>query len=146
MDGEYTQVACYNNIDIIDKLANNNIHIGKSPASTTAITQPLNAGNCFLTAKSFMKGITYAGMREKYGNKIDNMEKLCKSHIQSNNGGKINYTHVKSAAYGLICSSLALQYGIKSTTIHNSFRITGIYPYNKEIILTNFKIKYSTGD
>ena len=51
LDGERIQIKCYFEYDMVEKLKENNVTVGKPPASTTSITQPLDVGNCFLAAK-----------------------------------------------------------------------------------------------
>jgi hypothetical protein len=55
LDGEAVQIAPYEDPDILKQLAANNISVGKPPGSTTAITQPCDAGNCFKAAKSKLR-------------------------------------------------------------------------------------------
>jgi hypothetical protein len=60
LDGEQVQIECYSHPATVDILRDSNIVVGKLPASTTAVTQPCDAGNCFKSAKCTLKVINDA--------------------------------------------------------------------------------------
>jgi len=61
LDGEDTQIRCYEDNNILQELENNHIVVGKPSGSTTEITQPCDRGNIFKASKkSYKKYIRYS--------------------------------------------------------------------------------------
>ena len=63
LDGEPVQLAVFSDIEVRDKLTTAGIIAGKPPASTSAITQPCDAGNIFKQAKQHLKTMARVGAK-----------------------------------------------------------------------------------
>jgi hypothetical protein len=130
LDGEQTQIECYNDPAMIKMLEELNIVIGKPPASTTEITQPCDMGNIFKATKSKLK-------------KINDLSVAGQTHIMNKltvifdlHPG-IDNQHRKMAIYGLLRIQKALGEVMRPRLIEQSFEKTGIYPLNINKIFSN---------
>jgi hypothetical protein len=120
LDGEDVQIKCYKDQNMLNYLEENNIVIGKPSASTTAITQPCDAGNAFKASKTCNKYIHDADISsDKF--KIDDLNQNL-SHETT-----LDTRRKKLAVYGLLRVHLALQKCMRHSVIVESFKVTGIY-------------------
>jgi hypothetical protein len=150
LDGESTQLDVFQHPNILDMMRENNFVIGKPPGSTTAITQPCDAGNCFRGPKTSLKRINdmdvdyNVAMLERLQimfaehNKYLNSEaqgdrRVFKAPKELKSGKKskppeikINPNHVKMASKGLLRIQYALQKSLNQKTIRDSFKAVGI--------------------
>lgn len=164
LDGEPIQMQAVTNKKAIETFNAFNIKVGKPPASTTAITQPCHVGKCFLGSKSALKGINDCDVEDDV--LMPSLTKVFKDHITKYSRSKgavesntdmdvedeleehqqtaptkqrMSPSHVKMAKIGLLRIRAALPSGIKSNTIKDSFKLTGVYPFCLETILNNCK-------
>jgi hypothetical protein len=145
LDGETKQIEIYRDESIIGLLSENNIIVGKPPASTTETTQPCDRGNLFKASKCRNKSLGDSDVANDV-NTLEELKKIFKTHIDKHNGttikSKMTSAHVKMATFGLLRIQLALQDTAKPTIIKNSFQQTGVYDVssgecNIETILNN---------
>jgi hypothetical protein len=80
LDGESIQIAPFKDEAILQLFNENNIIVGKPPASTTSITQPCDVGPCFIAVKSALKDITDKDV-EKLENEKNQLKKIFNQHI-----------------------------------------------------------------
>ena len=66
LDGESDQINPMREDDTIELCREYNIVIGKLPASTTSISQPLDVGKDFVGAKTINRGVTTASERSAF--------------------------------------------------------------------------------
>ncbi len=162
LDGEAVQLYPYFNERLCQLLKDNHIHVGKPPASTTAITQPCDVGCCFKGPKTQAKKINKHSVKTntfmlqrltdlfKQHNAWLNSDersaevraqgrkkkRLCKN--DNKDTIEMNASHVAYAKFGLLRVQMALQLCMKQTMIRESFAKSGIFPFNLDVILTNF--------
>ena len=60
LDGDSDQINPMREDDTIELYREHNIVIGKPPASTTSISQPLDVGKAFISAKTINRGVKTA--------------------------------------------------------------------------------------
>ena len=145
LDGEMKQIEIYRDPSILQLLLENNIIVGKLPASTTEITQPCDRGNIFKASKTRNKNIGDDDVKKDV-HMIDKLNEIFKNHIENHNGSsknsKMTAAHVKMATLGLLRIQLALEETARPTIIKNSFKDTGVFDVslggcNIETILNN---------
>lgn len=66
LDGESDQINPMREDDTIELCREHNIVIGKPPASTTSISQPLDVGKAFIGAKTINRGVKTASQRSAF--------------------------------------------------------------------------------
>jgi hypothetical protein len=168
LDGEAVQIDPFKTNAMIKLLSDNNIHVGKPPGSTTAITQPCDAGNCFKGPKTSNKYIKdhdvkhMKWMLERLSNivfkphnewlnseartplqKLKGKAKKRLTKKDKTDAIEMSPSHVQLAKLGLLRVRLALQKSMRPHMITVSFLITGIYPFSLPVILNNWKSKLS---
>jgi hypothetical protein len=142
LDGEPAQIELYNHAEVLKILEDNEIVVGKLPASTTAITQPADVGNCFIGSKTVSKLI---GPRDYEDQELkDSISQAIKTHNKS-----FKPTHKSLLVDGLQRIRLALETSLKPTTIMDSFQKSGIFckdtqSYSLTQILKEFKCEISS--
>lgn len=150
LDGERIQINGYFNEELLKRLENENITVGKLPASTTSITQPLDVGNCFLAAKTKFRKLKQGYLQSSYGGIIEKFKKIIKEHQLKyrSTTGKTDITpeHVTIGALSLAGIRLSLPVGLQPKSIHDSFSKTGIYPVNVISMLRQFHCHFQDGD
>ena len=117
---------------IIEMCRDHNIFIGKPPASTTSISQPLDVGNVFLGAKSVNKGIRTAGQRDSFMevSVTEKINAMIKKH-ELNIGKPFQSSHKGFLNTGLQQVRHIIAKSIKRSTITESFNRTGQYMREK---------------
>ena len=107
LDGEDTQIKPLQTPTMAALCEEHNIVIGKPPASTTSITQPCDAGKCFLSSKTKKRNMkSVAEVLEKtMSERLRAMITLHETKI----GGKLPSHHVKSCIEGLQVVQYILQ-------------------------------------
>lgn len=139
LEGEPTQIDCYSKRELLNVLEENYISVGKPPASTTATTQPCDAGNCFKAPKTSLKHINN-DESPRNAHTMERIKAVLKKH-EDKYGHKLSYAHKKMAVEGLIKIQLALQNSMNRDMICKSFARCGIYPYSTAQILNQCKTK-----
>lgn len=174
LDREPIQLVPFENDSTIKCLSDNHVAVGKPPASTTAITQPCDAGNCFRGPKAKNKKINNKDVSQNK-RMTDTLTKVFNDHNTWLNSPernppppvekkkrtsvrkgkstvikpvlrKFNTSHLNLAKLGLLRVQLALDYCMRQQMIRESFIITGIYPFDLDIILSNFTSDISPED
>jgi transposase len=130
LDGENVQIKCYEDGEILKELETNNIIIGKPSGSTTEITQPCDRGNAFKASKKVIRSV-HNDQIECYDTKIQILTEFLKNNSQ------LDARKRKMAVYGLLRVQLALQITMRPRIVTDSFKWTGIYPFNMQKILKN---------
>jgi hypothetical protein len=64
LDGEAMQIECFKAPEITQFLNDHHIVVGKPPGSSTEITQPCDAGNCFRGRKKGLTSVTNADIND----------------------------------------------------------------------------------
>jgi hypothetical protein len=136
LDGEPVQIKVYEDSEVIASMTEHGIVIGKPPASTTSITQPCDYGNCFKGPKTALKFINDGDVKDHF--MIPILNKVVEAH-QKKMKTKLKSGHKKMFSHGLVRIITALRKSMRPEMIMDSFRETGIYPYNLSIILRNCK-------
>jgi ribosomal protein S6E (S10) len=122
-----------------DLLENNQIIIGKPPASTTATSQPCDKGNCFKGPKTKLKKICDVDVSSKVV-MFQRLSSVFKAHQEKYiNIRQMSTTHINMAKNGLLKIQLALIISMRSDMIESSFKQTGIYPFDISVIFKNCK-------
>lgn len=146
VDGEPKQIACYNTPTLLQALTNNNIVVGKSPASTSALFQPCDRGNMFKAAKTRLKSITDSTV--KNDQRIarltalfkDHVERAKNSHQQCNTNvdfHPLSHNHLHHGVYGLLRVHQTLMDTTSPDRIAHSFGKCGLHPFDVCTILRN---------
>ena len=147
LDGEQSQINIYSNKGILTALSLANIIVGKLPASTTAVTQPLDAGPCFLTIKNYLS-ITRS-RRSRITTfcdiELNTTIDVWKEH-RVKLGINTNDSRPKDTARCIAIGRRAVANGISFDNIANSFALVGISPLSVDTMLKNFKIDYKPND
>jgi hypothetical protein len=141
LDGEAQQIECYQSPELLQLLTDARIVVGKPAASTTEISQPCDAGDCFKATKTRVKNTTDADvimdthMLEKLTSVYDN-------HMRTTGAKKMPPNHVKMGKLGLLRVQLASKSSVTSRTVKDSFTRAGIYDvvtnqYSPRTILSN---------
>jgi len=145
LDGEPVQIKCFSDPQVLDTFEKNSVVVVKPPASTTAATQPCDAGNCFKGPKTTIKAINDSMISDnndmiEYLN-TNVIEVHCSKYSSTNS--PMSYQHKHMAVHGLLKVQLALQMSMNRNTIRKSFDICGIYPYNSNKMLAQCSAKFT---
>lgn len=147
LDGEETQIRPLRNPFIVQLCEELNVIIGKTPASTTAITQPCDAGKCFLAAKTKRKNLKKSSVVQDEAMDTQ-LREVLKEHEVRVAKGKFNASHIKPFITGLQTVQFILSTTMRRDMIIESFAITGQYDpvvggCNVERILGQCKTKFT---
>jgi hypothetical protein len=136
LDGEWSQIKVFLESNILQQMQDNNIVVGKFPGSTTEIFQPADQ-NPFKACKTILKGINDCDVKDMTF-EITTIKKVITQH-EANCSTVIRPIQKGFIVKGILRISLALQNGICGTTLRNSFKDTGIYPFNMDKMIANCK-------
>lgn len=125
LDGEDTQIKPMQTSEMANLCRELNIVIGKPPASTTSITQPCDAGKCFLASKTKKRNIKKISDLLEF-TMSQRLKDVIKEH-ETRTGAKMPSHHVKYAIEGLQVVQYILQTTLRRDLIVESFKITGQY-------------------
>jgi hypothetical protein len=147
LDGEPKQIEFFKNAAIMKLLTDHTIVVGKPPASTTATTQPCDAGNCFKGPKTVIKKVTDEKLVNVCPTITDDLKRIFKLHTaapkvrgkQTKRG--LSTEQAKYGRMGILRVQFALRQSMKPTTITKSFQICGIYPFNFKTMLAQCTAK-----
>ena len=148
MDGEETQIRPLQTPFIRELCSELNVIIGKTPASTTSTTQPCDAGDCFLGAKSKKKQTKKSSVvQDEAMNTL--LREVIKVHETNTAKGKFQVAHIKLLIAGVQMVQYVLSTTMRRDMIVKSFAITGQYDPEKggcnvERILGQCKSKFTT--
>jgi hypothetical protein len=125
LDGEDTQLAPLKTPDIVQLCEEHNIIIGKPPGSTTSITQALDAGKIFLSAKTKKKHLKNVedALETVMTNRLTEIFKIHEEKV----GKKMKAGHIKSGVQGVQVVQYLFQCTLRKDVIVESFEITGQY-------------------
>jgi hypothetical protein len=133
LDGEPIQIKVFEDKDVLAMLNAHSIVVGKPPASTTAITQPCDSGNCFRGPKTTNKRLNDADVSHN-AEMLDTLSVMVNKHVSNVSphcdDPTMSAAHRHMAVYGLLRIQLALMTSMHRCTITKSFEKTGIFPYN----------------
>mmetsp|Transcript_32984 Transcript_32984/g.45233 ORF Transcript_32984/g.45233 Transcript_32984/m.45233 type:complete len:589 (-) Transcript_32984:104-1870(-) len=132
LDGEAIQIECYRQgSNTLQLMTEHNIVIGKPAASTTEITQPCDAGDCFKATKTKNKFINDEDILMD-NHMYEQLQKVFVEHMKNATPSKkMSSAHVKMAINGLQRVHLAIKSAVSPQMIKESFTRTGIYDYRK---------------
>jgi len=146
VDGEAMQAGILQSQNVIDNLLNNNITIGKGPASTSgSCGNPVDMGDFFKSQKTLVKhssdlDIKHQGLYERI---LDAIKTQCTLGKLS----KMASERKKKAATALIRTVRACDRMNRLTdTIQNGFKLLGLYPYNAELTIRRCAIQVEEKD
>jgi hypothetical protein len=165
LDGEAIQIDIYKSQQVQNILEENKIHVGKPPGSTTAITQPCDAGNCFRGPKATNKHLRDADVMDNHVmlRRLDKMFSQHNEWLNSDERGdlrlhgkkkkttskkkksqsiiEMNPQHVKMARCALLRVQYAIQKSVNQKTVRESFRRVGIFQntVDFDVIMNNVK-------
>ena len=130
LDGEAIQIECYQGVNnMLDLMTQHHIVVGKQAGSTTEITQPCDAGDCFKASKAKNKTISDEDivmdthMQER-------LKIVFAEHMKNvTPSKKMSSAHLKMAINGLQRVHLAIKSSVSPHMIKESFTRTGIYDY-----------------
>jgi hypothetical protein len=171
LDGEAIQIAPFKDPATVEHFGNYCIICGKPPASTTEVTQPCDCGNCFKGSKTCLKGIKDAdipldhpmvarlraviaqhcattkkpGRVEEEEEEEEEEEPSCKV-ISKTPKTSMTSSHRHCVLYGLLRIQKAIAKAISRTTVQDSFRLAGIYPFSLKQIMSNCKTDMNYAD
>ncbi|KAJ1395080.1 hypothetical protein B484DRAFT_407692 [Ochromonadaceae sp. CCMP2298] len=171
LDGEAIQIAPFKEKSTVEHFANYCIICGKPPASTTEVTQPCDCGNCFKGSKTCLKGIKDADIALDHP-MVDRLKAIVALHctttkkpglpeppeqeeeeeesciVATKKRPKTAMTsaHRHATVFGLLRIQKAISKAISRSTITDSFKLAGIYPFSLHKILTNCKADISKID
>jgi hypothetical protein len=130
--GEPIQIKVFEDKDVLRLLNDHSIVVGKPPASTTAITQPCDSGNCFRGSKTTNKRLNDADVSHNT-EMINVLTEMIGKHVSTvsphSDDPTMTAAHRHMAVYGLLRIQLALMISMHRCTITKSFEKTGIFPY-----------------
>ena len=100
-----------------------NCYLGKLAASCTEIQQPCDVGNIFKGSKSANKNIDDSDVISHPLNMV--IQDMIDSHeLEKEKGNEMSSSHKRMLRLG----QRSLQIAVKTTTVQNSFTLTGMYP------------------
>lgn len=137
-DGEKTQIDVFASNEVLNELSTKDIVVGKPPASTTEITQPCDVGICFKNCKAILDKINVADVSSQ-----KHMLEVLRRILATTS---LSDYHRPLAQYGLLRVQLALQTGLNSLNIRDSFKLAGVYPFDLGQILSQCTTKLSAAD
>jgi hypothetical protein len=124
LDGEDVGLSALKDPEVVQACIDNNIIIGKPPASTTSVTQPLDVGKIFMAAKTKKRKMkTVKKCMEK--SMTERLQKVVKEHEAKY--GKMKLDHAQKTVAGLQVAKNILQTTLRSDMIVESFELTGQY-------------------
>jgi hypothetical protein len=167
LDGEAIQIAPFKDPATVEHFGNYCIICGKPPASTTEVTQPCDCGNCFKGSKTCFKDIKdadtpldhlmVAGLKaviaQHYATtknpgraeEEEEEEPSCKV-ITKKPKTSMTSSHRHCVLYGLLRIQKAISKSISRSTVQDSFRLAGIYPFSLKQIMSNCKTDMNYAD
>jgi hypothetical protein len=145
LDGEDVGLSALKDPEVVQACIDNNIIIGKPPASTTSISQPLDVGKIFMAAKTKKRKMkTVKKVLEK--SMTERLKKIVKEHEAKY--GKMKLDHAQKTVAGLQVAKYVLQTTLRSDMIVESFELTGQYDptlggCDVDVILGQWSSKFS---
>jgi len=140
-DGEVVQIDPYQDPDVQAAFAAAFIFMMKLCASTTAVSQPCDAWKLFCLLK-----LAVAHMGNKYQGQVFLEDQLKRLFDAFGKGYKVKPSDRTRAIRGLLMIRKAVADYLRSSTILNSFKITGLRPFSIEQILQQFHYKPTAAD
>ena len=141
-DGESIQIKPYFDEEIQSLFDNQNCYLGKLAASCTEIQQPCDVGNIFKGSKSANKNIDDSDVISHPLNMV--IQDMIDSHELEKEKGNEMSSHKLMLRLGLLRVQRSLQIAVKTTTVQNSFTLTGMYPLDLDQTLSNCKADISS--
>lgn len=140
-DGEVVQIDPYQDPEVQTAFAAAFIFMMKLCASTTAVSQPCDAWKLFCLLKSYV-----AHMGDKYKGQPFLETQLKKLFATFESKRKVKPADKTRAIRGLLQIRKAIGDHLRSSTVLNSFKITGLRPFSIEQILRQFHQKSNAAD
>ncbi|KAJ1424399.1 hypothetical protein B484DRAFT_398301, partial [Ochromonadaceae sp. CCMP2298] len=163
LDGEPLQIDLFKEEAIVDHFCQLCVVCWKPPASTTECTQACDCGNCFKGSKCALRGIKDKDIDEDLAAHLITRlkDKVFAVHMAKTRTGEpepppeppesstkpqgkskpaqLSYEHRKMAIMGLLRIQKAVSGSVKQSTVQESWKKCGIYPFNLDTILGNCK-------
>jgi hypothetical protein len=114
-----------------------NILVGKPSGSTTATTQALDAGPLFLTSKGHLSITTDVDVADHWLIRNGRLRAVWDLHKVRHGGSGVTDAHRKSGIHGVLRIHQSTQRAFHSKAITDSFKVTGLYPFDMNVIFSN---------
>jgi 2-oxoglutarate dehydrogenase complex dehydrogenase (E1) component-like enzyme len=125
----------------VDWLSNKNIAVGKPPGSTSEITQAIDRGKLLKAWKTKLKHTAVnTVIDEAQMTRLKKVITLHEERFLKPDDTAMSNDKRKMMCEGLLRCQAAAQYVYRKSTIMESFRLTGVYPYSFEQIFRSFRI------
>jgi len=122
-DGEHTQIMAYQDPEVLQLMEANKIYLCKLAASTTAVSQPLDAYKLFCACKSHLKGIGKEDLDVLDGLKCNVFNALS---THEDKYGSFRSGEKERISNCIVKCSLALRKSLNNSIIINSFNTVGL--------------------
>ena len=134
LDGEAVQIEPFFDVNIRNLLREKKIIVSKFSASTTEIEQPCDAWKLFSSQKAVLATLADAVPEE-----LEGLQMSITDAFKNNQDlyGKFQYSHYKCLSRGVLKVYQAMEKTISKRVIKDSFKTTGIAPYNIDTVMAN---------
>lgn len=132
-DGEQIQIEVFSQKAFQDHVETQNITVDKPSASTSATSQPLDAGKLFLITKRYLSRIS-DGSVEQETTRFAILSQIWKQH-QEKYQYQMKSDHVRMGIWGILRVRSAFQEACTPLRIKESFKTVGQVPFCTDTIL-----------
>lgn len=154
VDGDPRQLQVMAQPGIVSMCTGSKIILSKSPASCTPLFQPLDAGKLFLAAKtrfraSIAGGVVPGSKEDALALKVlfrEHRQKYPKKYKQKGLPSEEMGKYFSDVMACLLHAADALRKSSLSSIVMDSFKVTGVSPFNLSAIRAHCSYKWQPGD